>query len=69
MPLTQLVSSLSAEPASIIYIATGAAGICLARLRGHKKVEKSSVAMLFCRRSSRETMAEINLLGMCPPGA
>lgn len=61
MHLLQLTSRLAAEPASIIYIATGAAGLFLARLRPARQA-KSSVVMLFCRRSSRETMAAIDLL-------
>ena len=63
MHVLQLTSGFAAEPASIIYIVTGAAGICLARLRPRAR-SKSSVAMLFCRRSSRKTMAEIDLLGV-----
>lgn len=64
MHLLQLTPGLAAEPASIIYIVTGAAGICLARLRPRKKKGKSSIVMLFCRRSSQKSMAEINLLGI-----
>ena len=51
----------AAEPASIIYIATGFAGICLARLRLRKRPSPSSILMLFCRRSTQRTVARIDL--------
>lgn len=55
------VFTLAAEPASIIYIATGAAGICLARLRLRRQPARPSILMLFCRRSTRKTIAQVNL--------
>jgi hypothetical protein len=51
---------LAAEPASIIYMATGAVGLLLARLRPNW-VPDSSVIMLFCRRLTREKLARIRL--------
>ena len=55
------VSCLAAEPASIIYIATGLAGICLTRLRLRRQPVRSSILMLFCHRSAKNTVAEVNL--------
>ncbi|HEU5340709.1 hypothetical protein [Edaphobacter sp.] len=57
-----LFANLAAEPASIIYIVTGAAGLLVARLRPGRRSPGSSIAMLFCRRSSRDRMARIDLL-------
>jgi hypothetical protein len=59
-PLESLLS-LSSEPASIIYIATGAIGFVFTRLRVTGAGE-SSVVMLFCRRSSRAALESLNLL-------
>jgi hypothetical protein len=59
-PLQSLLS-LASEPASIIYIATGAIGFVFTRLRGTRPGE-SSVAMLFCRRSSRAALESLHLL-------
>jgi hypothetical protein len=61
MKLLCLTVNLAAEPASIIYIVTGAAGLLFARLRTSSQATDSSVVMLFCRRSTREKMAHINL--------
>ena len=58
----RLIANLAAEPASIIYIVTGAAGLLIARLRPSRRPAGSSVAMLFCRRFSHERMARIDLL-------
>jgi hypothetical protein len=53
----------AAEPASILYIVTGAAGFAVAGLRKSRREPKpSSTAMLFCRRSSRITLKEMRLL-------
>lgn len=57
----QLIPEFAAEPASIIYIVTGAAGILLARFRPSKRTGRFSVIMLFCRRSTRDKMAGIAL--------
>jgi|GEM_PF-3347493 len=57
-----LIANLAAEPASIVYIVTGAAGLLIARLRPSRRPSGSSVAMLFCRRTSRDRMARIDLL-------
>jgi hypothetical protein len=55
------LTSLAAEPASIIYIVTGAAGLLFARLRAPRQLGNSSVLMLFCRKSTREKVRQINL--------
>lgn len=59
----RLTACLAAEPASIIYIVTGTVGLILARLRRGKRATRSSVAMLFCRKSTRETLGRISLTG------
>ena len=56
------MTHLAAEPASIIYIVTGVAGIFFARLRMATKREESSVAMLFCRRATRERLRDVRLM-------
>ena len=63
----RLTACLAAEPASIIYIVTGAVGLILARFRRSKRTTRSSVAMLFCRRSTRETLGRISLTDQAPP--
>lgn len=63
----RLTACLAAEPASIIYIVTGAVGLLLARFRRSKRTTRSSVAMLFCRRSTREKLGRISLTGQAPP--
>jgi len=55
------LSLLAAEPASIIYMATGAVGLLWARLRPNRGAPDSSVVMLFCRRLTREKLARIRL--------
>lgn len=62
MEALHLIANVAAEPASIIYIVTGAAGLLIARLRPGRRPSGSSIAMLFCRRTSRERMARIDLL-------
>jgi len=59
-PLESLLS-LASEPASIIYIATGAIGFVFTRLRGTAGGQ-SSVTMLFCRRSSRAALESLRLV-------
>jgi hypothetical protein len=53
---------LVAEPATIIYLLTGAAGLLFARFRSVKRENVSSTVMLFCRRSTREKLGSISLL-------
>jgi len=55
------IAHLAAEPASIFYIATGAIGVIIAHFRSPGQRSISSVAMLFCRRSSHEKMRSISL--------
>ncbi len=55
------IAHLAAEPASIFYILTGGIGLLFSRFRSSLHREKSSVAMLFCRRSSREKLSQISL--------
>lgn len=53
---------LAAEPATIIYLLTGAVGLLFARFRGVKRENVSSTIMLFCRRSTREKLGSVSLL-------
>ncbi len=65
------IFSLAAEPASILYIATGAIGFAIAGVRKMRQASRSSqpepsaessTAMLFCQRGPRATLKELNLL-------
>ena len=63
--MSTLLSSIvfAAEPASIIYIVTGAVGLAIAGLRRSRGAAKpSSTPMLFCSRDSRDTLKDLNLL-------
>ncbi len=63
--MSSLLSSIvfAAEPASILYIVTGAAGFAIAGLRKSNPAPKSSsTAMLFCSRESRVTLKDLDLL-------
>jgi hypothetical protein len=63
--MSTLLSSIvfAAEPASIIYIVTGAVGLAIAGLRKSRGTAKpSSTPMLFCSRDSRDTLKDLNLL-------
>ncbi len=58
-----LSSALSAEPASILYILTGAAGFAYASIRkSTRPSETSSTPMLFCRRNSHVRLKSLHLL-------
>ena len=54
--------TLAAEPASILYIVTGAVGFIFAGRRRARANSPTSIAMLFCRRSSRRLLEKLNLL-------
>jgi hypothetical protein len=55
--------AIAAEPASILYIVTGAAGLAIAGLRKSTRAPKPpSTPMLFCSRDSRATLKDLNLL-------
>jgi hypothetical protein len=63
--MSTLLSSIvfAAEPASILYIVTGALGLAIAGLRKSRSTAKpSSIPMLFCSRDSRDTLKDLNLL-------
>jgi len=55
------LASLAAEPASIIYIATGLGSLLFARLHVSRKQGRSSVFMLFSKKSTREKLSQLNL--------
>ena len=58
--------ALAAEPASILYIATGVVGIVYAGLRRSNRAAKTpealSTAMLVCRKTSHEMLHRARLL-------
>jgi hypothetical protein len=63
--MSALLSTIifAAEPASILYIVTGAVGFVIAGLRKSKRTSKSSsTTMLFCDRDSHATLKDLNLL-------
>ena len=64
MPLLNLLVTLSAEPASIFYILTGAAGFAYAGIRrkSTNPPDESSTPMLFCCRASRARLKSLRLL-------
>jgi hypothetical protein len=55
------IGYLAAEPASILYIVTGAIGLVFARFRASGQRDKSSVTMLFCRKSTHEKLRSVSL--------
>lgn len=63
------LKSLAGEPASILYIATGAVGIIAAGVRkalGRPSDQDVSIAdstaMLFCRPSARDRLKDLDLI-------
>jgi hypothetical protein len=53
---------LTSEPASVFYIVTGAVGLLFTRLRNSgRSADSSSVAMLFCRKSTRDKLRQVSL--------
>jgi hypothetical protein len=62
--LLNLLFTLSAEPASILYILTGAAGFAYAGIRrkSTNRPDEPSTPMLFCRRDSRARLKSLRLL-------
>jgi hypothetical protein len=54
---------LAAEPASIIYMVSGAVGLLVARRRTlNRRATDSSVPMLFCKKQSHETLSKLKLI-------
>ena len=61
--LTAILPGLAAEPASIIYMVSGAVGLLFARRRTlDRRSTDSSVAMLFCRKDTHETLNKLELI-------
>jgi hypothetical protein len=55
--------SLSAEPASIVYIVTGLIGAAFAGRRSNRNAsKKASVSMSFCSRQSREMIKSLDVI-------
>ncbi len=62
MLLIHSLYSIAAEPASILYMVTGAVGFATAALRKtNTAADKTSVALLFCRRTSHTLLKSLNL--------
>jgi hypothetical protein len=61
--LTTILPGLAAEPASIIYMVSGAVGLLFARRRtlGQRSAD-SSVAMLFCRKQTHDKLSNLKLV-------
>ena len=61
--LTTILPALTAEPASIIYIVTGAATLLFARRRtAGQRAAGSSVAMLFCKKQTHDKLNKLKLV-------
>jgi hypothetical protein len=62
MNIAPLSTLIAAEPATVIYLVTGTAGLLLSRLRTSSRRPGSSVLMHFCRESSREKLRQLSLI-------
>lgn len=61
--LTSILPNLSAEPASIIYMVSGAVGLLFARRRTlEQRSTNSSVSMLFCRKQTHDKLNNLKLV-------
>ena len=57
-----LALTIASEPATVLYLVTGSVGFILAGIRRSKgRPARSSVAMLFCRRTSRSMLQSLRL--------
>ena len=63
MELANLTTTLAAEPASIIYMVSGAVGLLFARRRTlGQRSTNSSVSMLFCRKQTHDKLNNLKLV-------
>jgi hypothetical protein len=61
--LTIILPITAAEPASIIYIVSGALGLLFARRRtASQRPTDSSVAMLFCTKQTHDKLSKLKLI-------
>jgi hypothetical protein len=61
--LTTILPAIAAEPASIIYMVSGAVGLLFARRRTLSQRSKdSSTAMLFCRKQTHDKLSKLKLV-------
>jgi hypothetical protein len=61
-PVT-LAVTIASEPATVLYLVTGAVGFIFAGIRRSRGLPaRSSVAMLFCKRTSRSLLQSLRLL-------
>ncbi len=55
--------SIAAEPATVLYLITGGAGLLFTRIRKTKGLPpRPSVTLLFCKRTSRFMLESLHLL-------
>jgi hypothetical protein len=61
--LTTILPGIAAEPASILYMVSGAVGLLFARRRTlSQRSADSSVAMLFCRKQTHDKLNKLKLI-------
>ena len=61
--LTTILPTIAAEPASIVYMVSGAVGLLFARRRTlSQRSTESSVAMLFCRKQTHDKLSKLKLV-------
>jgi hypothetical protein len=61
--LTTILPGIAAEPASIIYMVSGAIGLLFARRRTLSQGSTdSSTAMLFCRKQTHDKLNKLKLI-------
>jgi hypothetical protein len=57
------LTTIAAEPASIVYMVSGAVGRLFARRRTlNQRATDSSVAMLFCRKQTHDKLSKLKLV-------
>ena len=60
--LTTILPGIAAEPASIIYMVSGAIGLLFARRTVSQRATDSSTAMLFCRKQTHDKLNKLKLI-------
>ena len=60
--LTTILPGIAAEPASIIYMVSGAIGLLFVRPTVSQRATDSSTAMLFCRKQTHDKLNKLKLI-------